>query len=93
MPFARQGYIPRPPSTASTCPVMYDASSEAKKTTVAATSSGVPIRPRRIRCMAMSTKNDPISLLTVNSIFLLKFGISGLFLKRRLLLYSIVQIN
>src|SRR5205809_1793760 len=34
-----------PPSTFRTCPVMYDASSEARKTTAAATSSGFPARP------------------------------------------------
>ena len=36
-----------PPLTARTCPVIYDASSEARKHTAAATSSGVPSRFKR----------------------------------------------
>jgi hypothetical protein len=38
-------YMYIPPLTARTCPVIYDASSEARKHTAAATSSGVPSRP------------------------------------------------
>ena len=38
-------HMPIPPSTWSTWPVMYPASSEAKKATAAATSSGAPGRP------------------------------------------------
>ena len=38
----------RPPSTAITWPEMYEASSEARKRTSGATSSGVPSRPRGI---------------------------------------------
>src|SRR6266478_5835584 len=34
-----------PPSTTTPCPVMYEASGEARKQTAAATSSGVPARP------------------------------------------------
>ena len=37
-----------PPLTASTCPVIYDASSDARKHTAAATSAAVPIRPSGI---------------------------------------------
>ena len=37
-----------PPLTASTCPVMYPAASDARKHTAAATSSGVPKRPSGI---------------------------------------------
>jgi hypothetical protein len=42
-----------PPLTARTCPVIYDASSDARKHTAAATSSGVPSRPSGI-CAAQS---------------------------------------
>ena len=38
----RPAYMYMPPLTASTCPVIYDASSDARKQTAAATSSGVP---------------------------------------------------
>src|SRR5215218_4675693 len=41
-------YVYIPPLTARTCPVIYDASSEARKHTAAATSSGVPSRPSGI---------------------------------------------
>src|SRR5690606_38080329 len=42
-------YMYMPPLTASTCPVIYDASSEARKQTAAAMSSGVPSRPSGMR--------------------------------------------
>src|SRR5687767_8736725 len=41
-------YMYMPPFTASTCPVIYAASSEARKQTAAATSRGVPRRPSGI---------------------------------------------
>src|SRR6478672_1759945 len=44
-----------PPFTASTCPVIYDASSEARKHTAAATSSGVPSRRSGIRAAQSSS--------------------------------------
>ena len=40
----RTPYMYIPPLTARTCPVIYDASSDARKQTAAATSSGVPSR-------------------------------------------------
>src|SRR5690606_9407035 len=42
------GYVYMPPLTARTCPVIYAASSDARKHTAAATSSGDPIRPTGI---------------------------------------------
>src|SRR5687767_6867984 len=41
-----QNHMYMPPFTASTCPVIYAASSEARKQTAAATSRGAPRRPR-----------------------------------------------
>jgi|ERR1039457_1779445 hypothetical protein len=43
-------YITMPPSTASTCPVIYFASAEARYATAAAISSGCPSLPRGIFC-------------------------------------------
>src|SRR5215208_6939409 len=50
----QSSYMYIPPLTASTCPVIYDASSDARKHTAAATSSTAPSRPRGI-CAAQST--------------------------------------
>src|SRR5262249_36850548 len=41
-------YVYIPPLTASTCPVIYDASSDARKQTADATSAGGPRRPHGI---------------------------------------------
>src|SRR5215204_2482661 len=53
-------YVYIPPFTARTCPVIYDASSDARKQTAAATSSGAPSRPSGIccdqSCFALSTR-------------------------------------
>ena len=43
-------YIPSPPSTSSTAPVMNDASSEQRNRTAPATSSGSPSRPSGVFC-------------------------------------------
>ena len=45
---ARHHYIPSPPSTSSTAPVMNDASSEQRNRTAPATSSASPRRPRGV---------------------------------------------
>src|SRR3954470_4503749 len=50
----QSSYMYIPPLTARTCPVIYDASSDARKQTAAATSSTVPGRPSGI-CAAQST--------------------------------------
>src|SRR5688572_28621418 len=44
-PTTNRNYMYMPPFTASTCPVIYAASSEARKQTAAATSRGAPRRP------------------------------------------------
>src|SRR5262245_8634555 len=49
----QSSYVYIPPFTANTCPVIYDASSDARKATAAATSSTVPSRPSGI-CAAQS---------------------------------------
>src|SRR5215208_7201816 len=51
-------YVYIPPLTARTCPVIYDASSDARKHTAAATSSGVPSRPSGI-CSVQSCFAPP----------------------------------
>ena len=43
-------YIPSPPSTSSTSPVMNEAASEHRKRTAPATSSGSPSRPSGVFC-------------------------------------------
>ena len=53
---SRFRYIYIPPLTARTCPVIYDASSEARKQTAAATSSGVPSRFSGIRDLPLLTR-------------------------------------
>ncbi len=45
LPLSPAHYIPRPPSTSNTSPVMNEASSEQRKRTAPATSSGSPSRP------------------------------------------------
>src|SRR6478609_2793265 len=52
-------YMYIPPLTARTCPVIYDASSEARKLTAAATSAGEPILPIGI-CDAQSVLADSV---------------------------------
>lgn len=42
------GYAAWPPSTANSAPVTYAASGPARKDTIAATSAGVPKRPRAV---------------------------------------------
>src|SRR3954451_20463851 len=60
--------IPRPPSTGSTAPVTYDASSVARKAMTAATSSGVAVRPRgtaaRISSLRASLRSAVMSVST-----------------------------
>ena len=48
LPFSLPIYIPSPPSTSSTSPVMNEAASEQRKRTAPATSSGSPSRPRGV---------------------------------------------
>src|SRR5215207_4006338 len=59
-------YVYIPPFTARTCPVIYDASSDARKHTAAATSSGAPRRPSGIccdqSCFALPTRRRVMSV-------------------------------
>ena len=65
---AAHGYIPSPPSTDSTAPVMNEASSESRKRTVRAMSSGSPRRPsgvwpsRTSRISSLSTSVSSVEM-------------------------------
>src|SRR5436190_15065478 len=63
----RSPYMASPPSTASTCPVMYAAAFEARKTAASATSSGSPKRPCGIwpRICSLTLSGRPL----VSSVF------------------------
>ena len=62
---AKTTQITVPPSTGSTWPVMYDAASEAKKTNVAAISSGSAQRPSGMRAMVFAASFSLLRMFSV----------------------------